>query len=448
MRRLFVPAVACTALLLFAAPAFAGLARPAGGGKAPALHVARRTMQSPGSFTSLAARLSGSVTVTGKVYDASHAAVGDVPMKWWSWSESGQEWRGGSMTSRADGSYSASPQVTAEGEIWAYPDSDTTFARRGQPWVAGATYSDVDISPGRVSVSATRDGQWNTFSHLTLSLSGDQAYSADSQPTSDATTSPATVEAEALGGNYTGGSVNFWPDEGVEFAWAFSVIPGPSPSSAISVSEASAQSIQFSGYAYSGKPGVTVTMSRAGFPAGWRNYVTGSSDPGGEPYKDYGVRTSQGGAREPLSLQVPSTAKPGYSYWIGLQHIDAAGIAQPLYLETAYQVCTIQPSKTTVTRKTRLRVTGIVPTEGHWGSQLGNRKSVVLWWHKGTARVPSTWDPREKGWLAVGDFKTSGTGSYRSPYFKVARTGTFVVQYDSDAWYDGAYTSTAKVTVR
>ena len=44
--------------------------------------------------------------------------------------------------------------------------------------------------------------------------------------------------------------------------------------------------------------------------------------------------------------------------------------------------------------------------------------------------------------------KTTGTGSYRTPLFTVARTGTFVVQYDSDDWYYGGFTSTVKVTVR
>jgi hypothetical protein len=352
------------------------------------------------------------------------------------------------MTSRADGSFSASPVATDDGEIWAYPDATTAFARRGQTWAAGATYPSLDIYPGSITVSAARDGQWNTFDDLTLSLSGDQAYTWGSRTTSDTTTSPATVQMEALEGEYTGGSVNFWPDEGLEFASALTVTPGPAPGDAIAVSESAAQSVRFSGYAYSGKPGATVKLSRVGFPAGWRNYVTGGSDPSGEPYKEYGVKISQGAAREPLSVKVPGTAKPGYSYWIGLQHIDAAGIVQPLYIETAYQVCTIQPSKTSVTRNARIRVSGIVPTEGHWGSRAGDRKSVVLWWHKGAAPVPATWDPRAQGWHAVSTFTTSGTGSYRSPYFNVSRTGTCVVRYDSDDWYYGAYTSTAKVTVR
>jgi hypothetical protein len=44
--------------------------------------------------------------------------------------------------------------------------------------------------------------------------------------------------------------------------------------------------------------------------------------------------------------------------------------------------------------------------------------------------------------------RTTRTGAYTTPYVRPPRTGTFVVQYDGDDWYYGAFTSTAKVTVR
>jgi hypothetical protein len=446
MRRLFVPTVACAALLLLAAPALAGLTRQASGGRAPAPHVPRTATQSSRAFTPLGAQVSGSVTVSGKVYDASHSTSGNVPMKWWSWSESGQQWRGGSMTSRLDGSYSVSPAATGNGEIWAHPDEDTTFARLRQTWSAGSY--PVDISPGTLDVSATRGGPWYAFDGLTLNIWGDHAYSSSHKATADSTTSPATARFDVLEGEYTRGSVNFSPDEGVEFSWALTVTAGATPSGTVPVSELDAQRVLLPGLTYSGRPGATVRVSRANFPAGWRNYVTGSSDPTGSPYQEYGSRVSRGGAGEPLSIKVPSTAKPGYSYWIGFQHVDAGGTLLPLYVETPYQVCTMQPSKTSVTRDARIRISGVVPTEGHWGSELGKRKSVVLWWHRGSAPVPTKWDPRGQGWIEAGSFKTTGSGSYRSPFVNVPRTGTFVVQYDSDDWYYGAYTSTARVTVR
>ncbi len=447
MRRLFVAAALCAAFLLLAGPAFADLTRQAGHGRVtPAPHVPRKATPSLRSFTPLGARMAAAVSVTGTVYDSSHSALGNVQMEWWSRSDADQKWNSGTMASQYDGSYTASPQATTSGEIWAYLD-DAWWGRLDQTWTAGNTYP-VDLYPGRVNVAATRGGPWKTFQTIAVDLQGDNAFSHGAASTTDTVTSPTTVQVDALDGAYTKGSVNFWQDEGVEFSSALTVTSGLSPGRTIDVGESGAQRVQFSGYKYSGKPGTTVKVKRENFPAGWRNYVTGSSDPGGTAYSDYGAKLSRGGANEALSVKVPSTAKPGYAYWIGFQHIDASGELQPLYIETAYQVCTMKPSKTSVTKRTRIRVSGIVPTEGHWGSRAGNRKAVVLWWHNGTAPVPATWYPKKKGWVVVGSMRTTGTGSYRTPYFKVPRTGTLVVQYAGDDWYFGGFTSTARVAVR
>lgn len=450
MRRVFVAAVVCAAFLLLASPAFAGLARQAHPGvkAAPAPHVPRKTAPLLRSFAPLGALLATTVGVGGTVYDSSHSTLSGVEMYWWSWSEGEQRWYGDTMTSDAGGTYSASPPATDNGEIWAYPDGDTWWGRTAQSWTAGNSYS-VDLYPGRVDVSATRGGPWSTFSGLAVDFWGDRAYSYDYQVTADSAMSPATVQVEALDGAYTSGSVNFWLDEGVEFSAPLTVTSGATPSGTISVSEVGAQRVQFpaAGFKYSGKPGATVRVDRINFPAGWRNSVSGYSDPTGKPSADHGVAVSGGGGSEPLSIKIPGTAKPGYSYWIAFQHVGADNYL-PLYLETSYQVCTMKPSKTSITRSTRIRVSGVVPTEEHWGSRVGKRKAIVLWYHKGSAPVPTKWDPRKQGWTAVGGLKTTGTGSYTTPYFRVPRTGTLVVQYAGDNWYWGGFTSTAKVTVR
>ena len=196
----------------------------------------------------------------------------------------------------------------------------------------------------------------------------------------------------------------------------------------------------------SGKPGATITIARNNFPTGWHNLVTGyTDDPNQTSYKEFGTKVSQGIGTENLSVTIPRTAKPGYQYFVGLQHVDASGSYLPLYVETPYQVCTMKPSKTSITRSTRIRVTGVVPTQGHWGNELGVRKNVTLLWHKGTAAVPTA---SLKGWLRIGTVKCTRTGAYTTPYFKVPATGTFVAYYEGDDWYWAAYTSTAKVTVR
>ena len=399
------------------------------------------------SWAPLGARLSGATaTVTGHLYDSLHSALPSVDMEWWSWSDSAQTWSYGQLTSQVDGSYSAAPVApTTEGEIWAYPDADTTWARTGQSWTAGSTYPNTDLYPGRVTVSATRDGVWNEFYGLTLNLWGDDAFTYAWKTTGDTGTSPGTVQPEVMSGTYDVGSVNFWLDEGVEFtpSPALTVASGSSPSDTIYVSEGGAQRLEIPSYKYSGKPGITTTVNRFNFPAGWSNYVTGYGDPSGTAAKVYGIKTSNGGAKEALSVKIPGTAKPGYSYWIGFQHRLANGDFQPLYLETPFQVCTMKASKTSITKSTRIRVTGIVPTQDHWKSQLGIRKKVVAIWHKGTA-TPAT----KRGWYLMASTRCTGTGAYTSPYFKVPATGTLAVYYYEDNWYRDGFTTPVRITVR
>ena len=254
----------------------------------------------------------------------------------------------------------------------------------------------------------------------------------------------------ALNGTYDAASVNFFYDEGVEFSGPVAVTSGAASATTIAVNEADAQRVWSTAPRWaSGKPGTTVRLTRDNFPAGWKNLVTGYSDPDYTARKSFGVKTSQGGGQEPVSVKVPATAKPGYGYWIGFQHVDASGNELPLYVEEMFQVCTMKPSKASIAKGTKIRIKGVVPTEGHWGTQVGQRKAIAVWWHKGTAAVPTNWDkPQKQGWVFVGAMKTTGTGSFTTPSFKPPRTGTFVVQYAGDDWYWGAFTSTARVKVR
>jgi hypothetical protein len=97
---------------------------------------------------------------------------------------------------------------------------------------------------------------------------------------------------------------------------------------------------------------------------------------------------------------------------------------------------------------TKIRVTGVVPTQGHWGSTAGKRKTVAIWAHKGTAGVPTKWNPKSRGWVLVGTVKCHGMGVYKTPYFKPLKTLTLVAQYGGDDWYWGAYTSVKRIKVR
>ncbi len=105
-------------------------------------------------------------------------------------------------------------------------------------------------------------------------------------------------------------------------------------------------------------------------------------------------------------------------------------------------------SRTSVRKGTKIRVKGIIPTAGHWGEQAGLKKTVTLYAHKGTAGVPTKWNPKSKGWVKVGSVRADGKGTYTTPYFKPLKTLTLVVRYPGDDWYFDGYTSTQKIVVR
>jgi hypothetical protein len=338
---------------------------------------------------------------------------------------------------------------TTNGEIWAYPDADSTLARGARTWVDGNSY-DESLYPGRVSVTGYRGGPWGDFTKLIVGLSGSDRYSKGAVTAADTSSTPVSGLVDVLDGSYDTGSVKFFWDEGVEFSDSIGVTSGATTGTSISVDEAGAQRVWMrSPVWYSGKPGATVRMRLENFPTGWINRVTGyTDDPGETASRTFGTWTSPGATASSLNVTVPSAAKPGYAYWIGFQHVDSTApdaSEYPLYVEEMYQVCTLKASKTSVKAGTKIRVTGVIPTQGHWGSTAGLKKTVTLYAHKGTASVPSTWSP--KGWTKVGSVKTNGLGAYVTPYFKPLKTLTLVVRYPGDDWYYDAYTSTQRITV-
>lgn len=454
MRRLFVAAAVCAALLLPAAAAFAAPPAHPGDGHHtprsdnPATADDAGALSAKQAFAPLGGRLSGgSATVYGHLVDSYGAprsgawveALSEVDDVWY-WRED---------QTAADGFYSITNVVpTGNGEVWAYPDDDSTLARSAGAWASGGSYG-YNLYPGRISVTGHRGGRWGDFREIAVRLWGDATFSKGVVYAGDTTSTPVTGNVDALNGSYWGGSATFFWDEGVEFYGSINVVSG-STSGSLTVDEAAAQRIWLtSPYWYSGKPGANVRVAIDGFPTGWINSVTGyTDDPDGTSSMMFGTHTSTGTATQYMTYKVPVTAKPGYGYWIGFQHVDGSGNSYPLYLEEQYQVCTMKASKAKVRKGTKIRVKGIVPTEGHWGTQKGKTKVVTLYAHKGTAKVPTKWNPKGQGWVKVGSVRTNGYGAYTTPYFKPLKTLTLVVRYPGDDWYYDGYTSTQKITVR
>jgi hypothetical protein len=454
MRRLFAAAALCAALLLPAAAAFGAPPAHVGDGHHPPRSDDPLTADDAGAlsakrtFAPVGARLSsGTATVFGHLVDSYGTPRSGAWVE--AWSEVGDVWSYVDTKTAPDGFFSITNAIpTSNGEVWAYPDDDSALARSAGAWASGGSYGH-SLYPGRIAVTGHRGGRWGDFDEIAVRLWGDTTYSKGVVHAGDETSTPVTGNVEVLNGNYWGGSAKFFWDEGVEFYGSVNVVSG-STSGSLTVNEADAQRVWLaSPYWYSGKPGATVKLAREGFDAGWLNRVTGyTDDPAGTASKVYGTWQSSGPAAQYKSVKIPAAAKPGYGYWIGLQHVDASGNSYPLYLEELYQVCTLKASKTKVTRGARIRVKGVVPTEGHWGKEKGKAKVVTLYAHKGTAKVPTKWNPKGQGWVKVGSVRTNGYGAYVTPYFKPLKTLTLVVRYPGDDWYWDAYTSTQKITVR
>lgn len=452
MRRLLVAATLCAALLLPAAAAYAAPPahlgdghHTAGGPTAAAAGLPDVQTTRGAQFVPLARQLNpGTATISGTLRNSWNVAVSGAPIEWWG-EDSGGDWYWDDTITDGAGSYSMTAMPTTNGEVYAYPSDDSVLGFQAQQWADGGT-KQLDFSPGRILVGADLGGPWaDSFQYLGVRVWGDDRYSYGQVP-SDGSLQPEAA-FDATSGTYYWGSARFFYDEGVEFESTITVPAFAQAGASVWLDQASAQRIwSTSPYWGSCKPGASVKIVRNNFPAGWVNRVSGYTDePKQSGSKVFGNKTSSGAAKQTLTVKIPAKAKPGYNYWIGFQHVNGIGT---LYLETPIQLCTMKPSKTKIRKGAKIRVTGVVPTEGHWGSKAGKRKTVTLWWHKGTAKVPTKWNPRKQGWIGVTSVKCNGLGAYKTRYFKPPRTGTFVLQYGGDNWYWGSFSSVQKVTVR
>jgi hypothetical protein len=396
-------------------------------------------------FTPLAARLNpGSATLNGTVRNSYGSLVAGAAMEWWGQAAS-LDWYSGDGQTDAGGSYSMSAMPTTNGEVYAdYANGSTTLAYQAQQWYDAGTKT-LHFYPGRVYATASLGGPWaDGFEYLAVRVWGTDRYSRGEVPANGTSTPQGAFDVQQ--GTYYWGSAKFFYDEGVEFEQTINVTSGAQSGTGVGVSEANAQRLMStSPYWGSGKPGTTFKITRQNYPAGWVNHVTGyTDDPTGTAYRNFGDKTSSGATNQSLSVKIPTGAKPGYSYWVGFQHVNGPGT---LYLETPFQVSTMKASKTAIRKGTKIRLTGVVPTQGHWGSQTGITKLLTVYAHKGTAAVPKTWKPG-KGWFKLGTMRANGKGAYTTPYFKPPSTHTLVVRYPGDDWYWGAYTSAQKISVR
>jgi hypothetical protein len=143
-------------------------------------------------------------------------------------------------------------------------------------------------------------------------------------------------------------------------------------------------------------------------------------------------------------MRIPTSAKPGYDFVLEACRSDQES---RLLVRDYFQVCTLKSSRQSVPAGAAVRLSGVIPTQGHIGSQPGIRKSVTVYARTRSAAQPSSWAPG-KGWKKVCTCKADGHGRYKSGLLRPRRTTWYVVRYPGDEWYWGAYTSVIKVRVR
>ena len=387
------------------------------------------------------AAASGTCTVVGNVLDYAGNPVGGTDIEL-SYRDATGSYTGYTVATTAPDGWFIFNNVplTNAGRLWTWR-SGMEYRRHDLVFGAGTNY--YVLRPGQVLIQATRsaDPAWDDWESMWVGCWGEKGYAGRE-------VAGTSGYAYAMEPSFQYIVVTFWANEAAEgkllnplFVTAGAISQWP-----INVDEDVARRIRVSSpYWASGPPNTKIKVSLSRWPAGLKAQFWGDMDSPETRWVEYGGEWTSQGKTASVSLKVPSWATPGYSFRPYAWRSD-----QPSYLEINdfYQVCTLKLSKSSVRRGTRITVSGVIPTEGHWGSTRGKSKTVTLYAHAGTAKVPTKWNPTSLGWKKVGSIKANRLGRYKSPTIRMDKTRTFVVRYPGDDWYWRAYTGVKKVSVR
>jgi hypothetical protein len=387
----------------------------------------------------------GTCTVTGTVLGYGGSPVANAWVQWAYYDASGYH-RGMWAQTDASGHFGFSGvAVTNEGRLSAWSDNDDTMFRRD--WLDFAPgANDYVLRPGSLSVQATRssDPDWNDWTTMDVRIYG--------VGTAFREIAGASGQAYAMAPSTRYGIVNFWNNEAVEWQTSspIPIVTGELSSGSVTVDEADALQVYVGApYWASGKPGATIGYDLTNWPAGYRATFSGyDENPDSDVSMQYSGEWTSTGSAGTVSLTVPKTATPGYWYDVHAKRSDSLWSFTDMSIFDSYQVCTLKASKSSVRRGALITVSGVIPTQDHWGTKAGISKTVTLYAHEGSAAVPTKWDPKSQGWQKVYSIKANGFGRYKSKTFRPNRTLTLVVRYPGDDWYWDAYTSTQKITVK
>jgi hypothetical protein len=420
----------------------------------------RSVDRAPLRYEPLARRiLSGTGIISLNVYNYSGQPEVNAEADWWVFEE--LDYGTGYAFTDSNGHVDLTgvpAAASANGEVAVYLDNTTDYGMYdlyNMSW--GATGLIAGLQPGRLPFTLVHDTSigWEDWSAARVRLwaqnAGGELHMARTDiPKTGATTTGFASTISTGPESLVGGSVYFWDDEGMEIPVnGITVSSGSQASPGQIVHQSDAQRVWMD-YWGSGKPGTSTWLILNNYPTGWVNQVYGVADyPSSARVKAFGNYTSTGEEYQGKRVVIPSTAAPGYRYWVWAEHDEG-----PLSLQTWFQTCTLKPSRATVSRGTAIALSGVVPIKGHYGSKKGTPKYVHIYKTTSSKLAAKGQPPvvggstREAGWTKVGKVRTDGLGKYRKGSIRPARTTWYVAWYPGDSWYWGAWTSVTKVTVR
>jgi hypothetical protein len=446
MRRLFVAALACVAVLLPVAPMASATLRA---DKATAMRPGSVGMRSSpdATFAPLARRFAGTATITADVYQPTGVASGYGTAQLVVWADDGTVAFSQTATTDYKGhvTFSGVPAASTSGELAYWPSKgggafvyDTWDLSWTDP--EGAAFV---LLPGTVPVSIVAGGIWKQyFSYAAVDAFSSEAGVSKFVETgiARATTEPTSGTAAALGGTLDALNVYFFSDEGVEVPTSDVTVTPGSSTSGFTALEAAAQRMINTTWA-SGKPGSVFRVKFNNFPAGWMNRLTGDDTATPKAAdKSFGSWTSVSRSSQTRTLTVPRTATPGFTYRIVAQHTNGARGDRDLTLSEPFQVCTLNPNRPFTRPPYDLYFTGRVPNDGH-------RKRVMLYRRYTGGGQPSYAGGflEKKGWRRIESWHAGSDGRFRSHGNLEDRTAWYCLWYAGDSTHWAAWTSVVKV---
>ena len=381
----------------------------------------------------------GPCTVIGRAYDFAGHPLAGIEVDLW-YSATGGVWVHTDATGKF--TFTRVPEAVS-GELVVWPDTsgNTAFYSINDTFKAAGP-NNFTLRPGMTGaeIARTSDKNWNRFTSFRLDTWGSAGGGLTIVPGDYGS-------GYVMAPDYDYAVAYPWVNQGIEWhaSPALPVTPGSSDGLTMAFDQAKGRSTYVGApYWASGKPGSKATVVLKNWPAGYHAGLSGISEsPDG---KDKVLRKPSllRGSHQlrNVSVTIPGTATPGYDYDI---HVARTDPGSALNITTYFQVASLTASPTSLRHGGAVRLSGVVPTQGHMGSTAGKSKSVILYQRTTAAGPPTT---TIKGWRKVATLKANGLGKYASRLLHPKRTTWYVVLYPGDDWYWDAFTSVTKVAVK